>query len=105
MILVIIFLCAPHSNESFNFAFLISTEPFSFMMNPILSPGARAYIPWNEKYGIIRPGPPKYSEMSYCNYIPENLLDSQVLISPDFENCTYASTTYAPARANLRAPD
>lgn len=55
------------------------------------------HIPWKQKYGRIKPRPPKYSEMSYSAYIPEGLLGRQVLVSPDFQNYTYASTTNAPA--------
>ena len=65
---------------------------------PIFSDGSFEFIhiPWNEeKYERIEPRPQKYSEMKYSLYICErapDLLESYVLVSPDFCNCTYAST-------------
>ncbi len=55
------------------------------------------HIPWQKKYGKIEPEPKKYSEMCYAQYVLSEMSDKRVFISPDFCNCTYASTTLAPA--------
>ena len=66
---------------------------------PIFSDGSFEFIhiPWKRKYGMIEPPPKKYDEMPYSSYVPDSLKNEYVLVSPDFYNCTYASTTDAPA--------
>lgn len=71
---------------------------------PIFSNGSFEFIhiPWKPKYGMIEPEPEKYEKMPYNPYVPERLKDKYVLVSPDFHNCTYASTIKdgRPAPAN-----
>jgi len=66
---------------------------------PIFSDGSFEFIhiPWKDKYGKIEPKPKKYNEMRYSSYVPDNLKNEFVLVSPDFDNRTYASTMGAPA--------
>ena len=78
----------------------VNTNPeWGGFRGPIFSDGSFEFIhiPWKEKYGIIEPRPKKYKEMRYSSYVPDRLKNEYVLVSPDFDNCTYASTTYAAA--------
>ena len=70
---------------------------------PIFSDGSFEFIhiPWKRKYGMIEPPPKKYSKMPYSSYVPDSLKNEYVLVSPDFYNCTYASTTDAPANKSI----
>lgn len=82
----------------------VNTKPeWGGFRGPIFSDGFFEFIhvPWKEHYGMIEPEPKKYSEMSYAPYVPSNLLDKYVFISPDFCNSTYASTTDAPANTSI----
>ena len=66
---------------------------------PIFSDGSFEFIhiPWKEKYGMIKPPPRRYVDMPYDRYVPDRLKNEWVLVSPNFCNCTYASTIGAPA--------
>lgn len=67
---------------------------------PIFSDGSFEFIhiPWHEeRYEVVEPRPKKYEEMPYSSYVPETLKNKYVLVSPDFDNCTYASTDVAVA--------
>lgn len=78
----------------------VNTNPeWGGFRGPIFSDGSFEFIhiPWKRKYGMIEPRPKKYCEMPYSRYIPDSLKNEYVLVSPDFCNCTYASTTDAPA--------
>ena len=82
----------------------VNTKPnWGGFRGPIFSDGSFHFIhiPWKQKYGMIDPPPPRYREMPYAAYVPEKLLDHHVLISPDFSNCTYASTPSALANKSL----
>ena len=78
----------------------VNTNPeWGGFRGPIFSDGSFEFIhiPWKRKYGMIEPPPKKYDEMPYSPYVPDSLKNEYVLVSPDFYNCTYASTK--PARA------
>ncbi len=72
---------------------------------PIFSDGSFEFIPipWKAKYGMIVPRPKKYGEMIYSSYVPDGLKNEYVFISPNFDNCTYASTKGAPANKPILA--
>jgi len=83
----------------------VNTKPeWGGFRGPIFSDGSFEFIhiPWKPKYGMIEPRPKKYDEMPYCSYVPENRENDYVLVSPDFDNCAYASTMRdeRPAPAN-----
>ena len=80
----------------------VNTNPkWGGFRGPIFSDGSFEFIhiPWKPKYEMIEPPPKKYDEMPYSSYVPESVKKNYeyVLVSPDFRNCTYASTTYAAA--------
>jgi len=80
----------------------VNTNPeWGGFRGPIFSDGSFEFIhiPWKDKYGMIEPPPKKYDEMPYSEYVPQwvKKLYPYVLVSPNFNNCTYASTRGAPA--------
>ena len=78
----------------------VNTNPeWGGFRGPIFSDGSFEFIhiPWKEHYGMIEPPPKRFYEMPYSSYVPESLKNEYVLVSPDFDNCAYASTIGAPA--------